>query len=632
MAGAVPMHPSPQRRRAEWLDLSGPWGFAFDDADRGQRDGWPDDPEPFSRTIQVPYPPESALSQIHDPAYHPVVWYRRTFRLGDVGGHARGRRLLLHFGAVDYAARVWINGRLVDRHEGGHSSFSIDVTDALVAGDEQVLVVRAEDQPLDLTQPRGKQFWEREPAHIWYHRTTGIWQPVWLESVGTPYIANLAWTPDPRRGRLGMAVRLSTEPGEGHRLRLRLSIGGTQLVDDSYLVRHQESAHEMLIEASSGGMAQGLLWTPESPNLVDAELRLEDGSGTVLDAIESYVGMRSVEAADGLYLINGRPTYLRLVLAQNYWPESHLAAPSDEAMRREVELVKSLGFNGVRIHQKVEDERFLYWCDRLGVLVWAEMANAYTFSDNAIARLTHEWMEVVRRQYSHPSIITWVPFNESWGVPDLPGDEAQRDYVRALYHLTRALDPTRPVIGNDGWEHVAGDAYGIHDYALDGASLRDRYGTLEAVEQALLGRPQHHRASLEQGPRGNRPVIVSEFGGITYAPQPDTPWFGYGSVNSDEELLARYEDLVDALLYSPALAGFCYTQLTDTEQETNGLLRADRTPKLDPQAVHAITSRPSKAIPGDFIAAAQRAAMAAAGQSAQVDAGASVEAESSRGD
>jgi hypothetical protein len=328
----------------------------------------------------------------------------------------------------------------------------------------------------------------------------------------------------------------------------------------------------------------------------------------------SYVGLRSVEAKDGLYLINGRPKYLRLVLAQNYWPESHLAAPSDQALRREVELIKSLGFNGVRIHQKVEDERFLYWCDRLGLFVWAEMANAYEFSHKAVARLTREWLEVVQRQYNHPSIITWVPFNESWGVPDLPGDSAQRDFVSSIFHLTKALDATRPVIGNDGWEHVETDILSIHDYALDGQGLRERYGTLEAVELALQGRPQHYRTMLENSPRGGRPIILSEFGGITFAPEAGKPWFGYGSVSSDDALLSKYEELVYAVLDSPLIAGFCYTQLTDTEQETNGLLTADRTPKLDPEIVRAITTRPSKAIPGDFIAAAQEQGLQTSGE------------------
>src|SRR5215217_5800135 len=381
------MHPSPQRRRAGWLDLAGPWGFAYDDADVGLRDGWQAQSEPFDRVIRVPFPPESEMSGIHDPSEHPVVWYRRTFRLSDVGAYDRGGRLLLNFGAVDYSATVWLNGRLVDRHVGGHSSFTVDLTYSLSDGDEQVLVVRAEDQPLDLTQPRGKQYWETKPARIWYHRTTGIWQPVWIEAVGRVYIDNMAWTPDIRRGRLGLNIRLNTEPSSALRLRLRLSVKGELLADDSYLVRQQETGREIRLEPDSGGMAgRRLLWSPGNPNLIDAELVLEDTDGTLLDRIASYVGLRSVEADDGLYLINGRPRYLRLVLAQNYWPESHLAAPSDEALRREVELIKSLGFNGVRIHQKVEDERFLYWCDRLGLMVWAEMANAYEFTETAVSR------------------------------------------------------------------------------------------------------------------------------------------------------------------------------------------------------------------------------------------------------
>lgn len=606
------LHPTPQMRRARWLDLTGTWGFAYDDSDVGLRQGWHEKDEPYDRVIRVPFPPESELSGIHDPSEHPYVWYRRTFRLSDFEGPADDERLLLRFGAVDYSATVWINGRLVGSHEGGHSSFTLDITGQIAGTDEQVLVVRAEDQPKDLSQPRGKQYWETEPEAIWYHRTTGIWQPVWLEVVGRTFIGDLAWTPDARRGRLSVNVRLNQRPDRGLRLRVRLSQAGDVLVDDSYLVHGQETGREMRLEPASGDMGS-LLWSASDPNLLDARVVLEDGGGSVLDSIDGYVGIRSVEAADGLYLINGGPVYLRLVLDQGYWPASHLAAPSADALRQEVEAIKSLGFNGVRIHQKVEDPRFLYWCDVLGLYVWSEMANAYAFTEDAVHSFTREWLEVVRRDYSHPSIITWVPFNESWGVPDLPGDPAQRDYVRGIYHLTKALDSTRPVIGNDGWEHLASDVLSIHDYALDGDALRERYGTPEAVEEMLRGRPQHRRAVLDDTPQDGRPIVLSEFGGITYAPQPGTPWFGYGSVGSDEELLNKYEDLVGAILDSPSIAGFCYTQLVDVEQETNGLLRADRTPKLDPEKVRVITSRPSKAIPGETIWAAQQQALATAG-------------------
>ncbi|MBA2701149.1 MAG: glycoside hydrolase family 2 [Chloroflexi bacterium] len=606
------MHPTPQFRRSNWLDLGGPWGFAYDDADVGLDQGWAERPECFDRQIQVPFPPESAASGIHDPSEHPVVWYRRTMRLDDVVDWQPGSRLLLHFGAVDYEARVWVNGLPIGRHEGGHVPFALDITEALRAG-EQVIVVRALDRPRDLSQPRGKQFWEPEPRRIWYHRTTGIWQPVWAEAVGRTHIADVRWLPDPARGVVGLRVQLNREPETPLHLRLRLSLRGDLMADDRYLVQRQETRREIGLEPAVLNIGRRkLLWAPGHPNLVDAQLILENADGSVLDEVHSYVGLRSVSATDRLFLLNGIPSYLRLVLSQGYWPESHLAAPSDEAIRHEVELIKALGFNGVRNHQKVEDPRFLYECDRQGLYVWSEMASAYVFSEVAVERFTREWLEVVRRDVSHPSIVTWVPFNESWGLPNLAESEAQRSFVRAIHELTLALDPSRPVIGNDGWEHVVADVWGIHDYALDGPTLRERYGSLESVERTLTGRPQHHRIQLDGAPRAGQPIVLSEFGGISFHAEPGRPWFGYGSVANADELLAKYTELVDAVLDSPALAGFCYTQLTDTEQEANGLLDAARVPKVNPERLAAVTRRASRAIPGDLVSAAQEAGIVTA--------------------
>ncbi len=593
-------HPRPQMTRECWTDLCGPWGFAHDDADVGLEQGWPERSDPFDRTIIVPFPPESRASGIADPAPHPIVWYRRVFR---VSSEDRQGPLLLHFGAVDYAAQVWVNGKLVARHEGGHTPFQADISRVLTDGNvDQVLVVRAEDQLADLTQPRGKQDWEPEPHKIWYPRTTGIWQPVWLEPVAPTHVAGIHWTPDLDRGLLGFQVTLNRRPDHPLRLRLRLSLRDALLQDLTYHLERPDLRAAVALDPGEQAMARGrLLWAPEHPNLIDAELTLLDGD-QVIDRVQSYAGLRSCGFADGRFLLNGRPYYLRLVLEQGYWPESHLAAPSGDALRREVELVKSLGFNGVRIHQKVEDPRFLSWCDRLGLLVWGEMANAYVFSPMAVERLTREWMEVVRRDVSHPCIVTWVPLNESWGVPALQADPAQRAYVRALYHLTRALDPTRPVIGNDGWEHVASDVWGVHDYEQNPAILRERYGTPEAVERTIREiQPYYRSIGLPEAHRLGEPVMLTECGGITDAPAPGQPWFGYGHVRDPDAFLARYRDLIDVILDCPTIAGFCYTQLTDTEQETNGLLTADRVPKLNPTAVHAITSRPSKAVPGEAL-------------------------------
>ena len=597
------LHPRPQLRRERWIDLCGPWGFAFDDEDQGVAERWFDRAEPFDREIAVPFPPESKLSGVHETGLHPVVWYHREIRVDEAD---RQDRLLLHFGAVDYKASVWVNGRLAVEHTGGHTPFSAEIAPLLVPGEVQVIVVRAEDQPRDLQQPRGKQYWEDKPGYIWYHRTTGIWQPVWLEPVPKVAIAELRWTPDVDRFGVALTLRLNRAPPEGWRVRVRLAGDRPTrvLVDDTCLLLGRELRRDLLLDLNSAAVRRRrtLLWAPEHPNLIEVTIELVDGDGAVVDRVESYFGLRRVEARDGRFTINGTPIFLRLVLAQNYWPDSHLAAPDADALRREVELARSLGFNGVRIHQKIEDPRFLYWCDRLGMLVWGEAANAYVYSDRAAEMLTREWLEAVRRDYNHPSIITWVPINESWGVPDLDRSAQQRSFVQALYHLTRALDPTRPVIGNDGWEHAVGDVFGVHDYAGSSDVLRERYGDRQALTRTLHEvRPYHFPLLSEGGEIGDEPIVLSEFGGLSFVPQTSEDWFGYRQFASPDELLLHYEGLVDALLASTALAGFCYTQLTDTEQEANGLATADRKPKIDPQRLRQINTRPSKAVPSEVL-------------------------------
>src|SRR5215203_4661641 len=553
------LHPRPQLARARWIDLSGPWGFAYDDGDVGLDECWFERADRFDRTVIVPFPPESRASGIGDPGYHPVVWYRQTVQVAP--GDRRGQ-LMLHFGAIDYRADVWVNGRLVVRHEGGHTPFSADIAPVLTPGDgDQVIVVRAEDQPLDLAQPRGKQDWEEQPHKIWYHRTTGIWQPVWLEPVPRCHISDVRWTPDLDHGLLGLHLRLNRRPDHPLTLRLRLSLRGQLLETDTSTIERAELRRAIAIAPAERVMSRDeAFWSPRHPNLIDAELTLLDGE-EVVDRVESYAGMRSCGYANGRFLLNGRPYYPRLVLSQGYWPESHLAAPSPDALRREVELVKAHGFNGVRIHQKVEDPRFLYWCDRLGLLVWEEMPSAYTFSTTAIERLTREWLEVVRRDRSHPCVVTWVPLNESWGVHDVETVPAQRHYVSALYHLTKALDPSRPAVGNEGWEHTDSDIWGVHDYGGTGAGLRERYGDAAGIERSMReGRPFRRRVVLGDVLRQGRPIVLSEFGGLSYLPSPGERWFGYATVRSAEELVHRFDDLVTALLDSTELAGFCYTQ------------------------------------------------------------------------
>ncbi|HEX8497747.1 MAG TPA: glycoside hydrolase family 2 TIM barrel-domain containing protein, partial [Actinomycetales bacterium] len=563
--GDGPMHPRPQLTRPSWEDLCGTWEFAYDDADRGIIEGWQRRDDVFDRVIQVPFPPESPASGINDTGFHPVLWYRRTFTTTP----AAGSRLVLHLGAVDYRAQVWVNGRLVVGHEGGNTPFSADITSAFVDGDVQVLVVRAEDRPEDLRQPRGKQDWKLEPHAIWYDRTSGIWQPVWLEEVPETHLEGLRWKPHVDRLAVGFVVRLAGPKRPGMRLRVVLTQHGHVLADDTYAVVNHETERQISLRETDVSLGQSpVLWSPETPNLIEATLTLLDDEG-VVDRIGSYTALRSISSGRHRILLNARPYYLRLVLAQNFWPESHLAAPDEAALRREVELAKEMGFNGVRMHQKVEDPRFLAWCDRLGLLVWAEMPAAYEFSTTTTGRLTREWLEVLERDANHPCVIAWVPVNESWGVPALERSRSQQDLVRALYHLTRSIDPTRLVIGNDGWEQPVTDVLTVHDYASSGAVLRQRYGDRQSVERTLAEvQPQYRVVLLAESQRGQEPVLISEFGGISLDVGEDSEgWRGYGGVATSDRLLAGYRELVDALIDSPAIAGFCWTQLTDVQRD-----------------------------------------------------------------
>lgn len=598
------LHPTPQFARSNWTDLNGAWGFAFDPGDVGLGERWFERDDVFDRTIVVPFPPESAASGIHDPGPHRVVWYRRELEAGPL---SPDERLLLHFGAVDYAAQVWIDGHLVATHQGGHSPFIADISSALTGNGSQSIVVRAEDEPFDLYLPRGKQDWQTPPHGIWYYRTTGIWQPVWTERVSACHISELRWTPDVANGSVGLQVSLSQPPSHLLTLAVTLALRDEVIASDRYHVSG-ETIERTIVLAPGGVISQNseLIWSPDRPTLIDATIRLLNGQSE-LDRVESYFGLRSVSTGNGFFELNGRAFFPRMVLEQGYWPESHLAAPSEDAIRREVELVKELGFDGVRIHQKAEDPRFLYWCDRLGVLVWGEMANAFGFSVRSTERFIGEWLEIVRRDYSHPSIVAWVPLNESWGVPSLQRRADQRHLLRALYHLTKTVDPTRPVISNDGWEQVESDILTIHDYSFDGDALRERYGTTERVERTIREvQPGPFPIVLDGGDWSGKPIMITEYGGIGFAPERGERWFGYGTVSSAAEYLAKYAELTGALLESRVVAGFCYTQLTDTEQETNGLLTAQREPKFDIERIREINRQPAASLPREATAAHRR--------------------------
>ncbi|AGP52057.1 sugar-binding domain-containing protein [Streptomyces rapamycinicus] len=585
-------HPRPQLvRDPDWRDLGGPWRFAHDDEDRGRADRWMDPAAsaPFTGTVTVPYPPESAASGVADTGFHPVLWYRRTI---DVPRPAAGRRLLLHFGAVDHRAEVWLNGRPVGRHEGGHTGFTCDLTDAVGRDGEQTIVVRAEDQPLDAAQPRGKQDWRRDPHVIWYHRTSGIWQPVWLEEVPAEHITLLHWTPEVVHARVRCRLRLARWPRRPRTVTVRLTRGERVLAEQRTLLESQETEFDVAVPALRHGQdLDDLLWSPERPQLVDAVVELRDAADdTPVDRAASYLGLRDIGWDDGLFLLNHKPYFLRFALQQGYWPASHLSASAGE-LRRDVELAKETGLNGLRVHQKIEDPRFLYWADRLGLLLWEEMPSAYAFGALTVERVVAEWTEAVSRDLSHPSIVAWVPINESWSVPNPALVPAQRHFMDALYHLTKALDPSRPAVSNDGWEISAADIWGVHDYTQHGDVLRERYGHASLRRGEIAEQwPGAKRLTLEGVRHQGQPVVLSEFGGATFEPAEGAEWFGYDTVATKEDFAERLAGLVAAAVDS-GLAGFCYTQFTDTEQETNGLLTPDRRPKIPLTELREILTR-----------------------------------------
>ena len=575
-------YPRPQFVRREWISLNGDWEFAFDDTAQGRDQGWSDGRK-LDRRIVVPFPYQCERSGINDKSIHETVWYARDFTVPE---QWEGRDVLLHFGAVDYRTIVWVNGHEVGHNRGGHVPFWFNIRPYLQERTNR-LTLLVEDRQ-DPYQPRGKQAPSGRPQGIDYYCTTGIWQTVWLEPVSPIRIGELRITPHPDDGTLELMIYLHA-PATGWRL-------DAEALDGDGVVARAEGEATFAATRFELKIEDAKLWSPESPHLYGLRVRLFD-QDELLDEVESYAGLRSIKISDGRVLLNDTETFLVMVLDQGYWPQSYLAAPSDEALRRDVELTKQLGFNAARKHQKIEDPRWLYWCDRLGLLVWGEMANARAWSPEAEERLLAEWERAIRRDYNHPCIITWVPVNESMGFPGLeeshPGQSA---FLERIVDATRRLDGTRPVIDNDGWEHTnVTDICAIHDYTPTRRELRERYAETLAGGALPKGVWYKNKPLFVLGSRyRGQPIMLTEVGGFLNLPAGIAPeardrlYDFYASIDTADELLAKYRDLMEGLASLPFLAGFCYTQLTDIEQELNGLLNYDRTPKLPLEHVAAI--------------------------------------------
>lgn len=567
-------YPRPQFVREHWLSLNGAWDFRFDDDNVGEQENWP---EKFAgtHTITVPFTYETQASGIGIEEFHPQVWYGKSVHIPK---EAEGKRVILHFQAVDYIAKVWINGRMAGSHHGGYAAFGFDITPDLVFGADNQITVKVEDSD-DCTQPRGKQRWTKDSFECFYVQTTGIWQTVWLEFVEAQRLDAVKITPDIDRSTVRFDYRISGARKDGDlRLEAIVTLKGKPVKRVALAADRPNLSVEVDLVHEANGPWKKCLWSPQHPNLYDVEFVLY-AEDQVVDRVFSYFGMRKISIENGQVLLNNAPIYQRLILDQGYWTDSHLTPPSEEAIIADIDRMLEMGYNGVRKHMKIEDARFLYWCDVKGLLVWSEMAATFEFHDRAIEAFTKEWLEIVDQQYNHPSIITWVPFNESWGIPSILRDVRQQQFTEGIYHLTKALDPYRPVITNDGWEHTVSDILTLHDYVETGDGFLRRY---KDSKDAIVNREitcNHWKYALAEGYgyRG-QPIIISEFGGIAF--RSDKGW-GYGrQVLTEGEFLERFEGLTRAIKSVDYISGYCYTQLADVQQEINGLLTEDRKPKI----------------------------------------------------
>lgn len=574
-------HPKPQFVRDEWINLNGQWDFAMDSDVVGVKESWQNDPAKFNNKITVPFCVESKLSGIGRTDFIKAVWYRRSFSLPKAWS---GKRVFLHFGAVDYECRAWVNGKEVGRHYGGSVSFSFEITDALKEGDNE-MVVYAFDDVLSDVQPSGKQSTRPESFGVFYTRVTGIWQTVWLEARPRQFLESVQIVPDLDGKRF-----ILTAAVDGYRRGLQFRA--------ALLTPEGRKLTSAAVWAQSGSVLilnvkKPRPWSCADPYLYGLLLELVEGR-RVIDSVKSYAGLRKFHIEGNKFHLNNEPIFLRFVLDQGFYPDGIWTAPSDAALKADIEMSMAAGFNGARLHQKVFEERFHYWADKLGYLTWGEFAdwgNSHSFGNpQGVLNLEREWRDAVLRDRNHPSLLAWTPLNETRGAA-ANNYEAYSRSVRSLAPITRALDPARPINDASGYVHVKTDIFTVHDYDQNPVTFRDRYATVNPAKPA----DAFVRFPEVSAPYEGQPYVVDEYGGtfwtVDYTGQPEKAGkgrnnWGYGKTASQVE--DRVKELTDILLNNPNIAGYTYTQLTDVEQEVNGVYTYDRKPKFDIERLKSI--------------------------------------------
>lgn len=564
-------YPRPQFRRDDWLMLNGEWEFEFDDNGDGEARGLDCGKTPLGAKINVPFAYQYKASGIGVYEKHETVWYRRTFVIDKA--HAQ-KSALLCFNGSDYITDVWINGKHVLRHVGGYAPFNADITRYISAG-ENVITVRCCD-PDDPAIPRGKQSWTGKPFTCWYVPSTGIWQSVWLEFFGADAVSEFTLTPE--LDDMSFFGEINTFNGIADEAELTVTFGGKTIKRQRISLDGKRTRYRVgLMETDF--VDDRTLWTPDNPQLHYVDVKLFYG-GKPVDEAHTRFGMRKVSVdANGNITLNNRKLYQRLILDQGYWRESGTTPPSADALKADIQAAKDMGFNGARKHQKLEDPYFYYYADEMGFLTWCEMPSAFHYCPDEVRAVSEEWQGIVSAVRLFSSVVCYVPLNESWGVRRILTDKKQQSFAAALYYLTKAIDPSRLISSNDGWENVqATDIIAIHDYAFDSREFADKYGD-GADYDAIY--PQGIKLMAYGNSAAGKPVLFTEFGGIAMQSKTDGANWGYNMGASDlEELYSRLQNLMDGVSASP-FQGYCYTQLTDVQQEVNGLLDADHKPKAD---------------------------------------------------
>lgn len=569
-------YPRPQLVRNNWQNLDGEWNFTFDDENIGEKEEY-FNKFPKGKKILVPFTYETELSGISDEKVHENIWYSNIVKL-----NKDCKRKLIHFEGSDFITKVWVNGKFVGKNIGGYHRFSFDITEFIFEGNNNI-TIKVEDS-LSKSQPRGKQRYIHENFKCWYVQTTGIWKTVWIETVPNDYITYIKNTPlyDEAKLELELNTNVSQEKVNEYEVETLIKFNDEVINVQRNKLDDSVYKYSMNINKDDSKIKE---WSPANPNLYDIVYRLYKND-VLIDEVSSYFGVRKISIEGNKILLNNQELYLRMILDQGYWKESHLTPPSEDALLKDLEIVKKFGYNGIRKHQKIEDERFLYYCDKLGILVWSEMANCYDYNNKSIEYFTNEWLEVVKQNYNHPSIITWVPINESWGIKEVVLNVAEQNFANSLYYLTKAIDSTRPVISNDGWEHTISDIITIHDYKQDSNLLFSEYNDREkSILNNLKPYNTIHKLFSSGYKYNGQPVVMSEYGGISLNSE---GWFYGKHVANEDEFLERFEGITNAIKQTNYICGFCYTQLTDVQQEINGLVYENRENKFSEKAIKRI--------------------------------------------